>query len=326
MSIVYVTEQGSSVKRISRRLLVEKEGETLLEIPVCKTEGLVIFGNIQVSSQALSLLSESGIPVTFLSFAGHIKGQYLPAVSSNLDLKYLQYRVFDHPEYSVKFAAAMVQAKIRSIEEFYRQNRAKNEFLSMPEITGELARYRQSLTEAKTYNEILGYEGSVSKLHFQYYGKLFKKGFEFTVRSKRPPLDEVNAMLGYGYALLFNYINGFVHSSGLDIYLGCLHLQEYGRCSLSLDVMEGYRARIVDRFVLNLCNTGIMNKGDFGPGGGEGGGIWMNEAGKKKFLSKWDELIKDDELMLQNSIRGTVANLIKSIRAYAELLKKPEAA
>ena len=314
MSILFITIQGSSVKKLSERIIVTKDGLELSEIPVRKTSGVIIFGNVQVSTQVLALLAANNITVSYLYFNGKLKCQSMPVADKNLDLRFQQYQASTNEELSLLIIRQILKDKIESEIELYRNNRIKNETLTLTEIKHRMEYFKREIDSAADYNQLLGLEGSASKQHFEFYANLFLKELKFTKRTKRPPKDETSALLSLGYTLLLPVINSFCHAAGLDLYNGFLHKPDYNRPSLALDVLEIFRAPIVDRFVLNICNLSVFSKNDFL--NTEQRGFYLKDDYFQKYLQFWNKYLSSPELDFYNQLNYAVSMLTKSIREH----------
>ena len=287
MSIITLTTQGSKLKKISRRIILENSDKKMLELPVRKLDGVITFGNIQFSNQAVSLLSNNGIPLTYLSFAGKPKGQFLPSRIKNLDLRYNQYKISENEELSLQFAKSFVFGKIISAKNFIKKAKRISESNNYEQSIEKLQALGLKVIAAKNYQTLLGLEANISKTHFSLLKTLFKKEITFTKRTMHPPEDEVNSLMSLTYTLLGNLINAIVNGSGLDTYTGFLHKNDYGRNSLSLDILELFRFDVADKFVLNLTNLEIIKLSDFE----DNSSFRLNKDGITKFMAKWVELI-----------------------------------
>lgn len=313
MCILFLTTQGASITKESHRLIVEKGRDKLLEIQTRKTSSVITFGNIQISSQALALLGSEGIPVTFLYENGKVKGQFLGESDKNLELRYKQYKLLEDPSSHMSVTRLILLSKLNRVEQFYRNSRAKNEIISQYDIHNELEAIRRKISEASEYDELLGYEGTAAKLHFGYYSQLFRKEIRFSHRSKHPPQDEANALLSLGYTLMFNLVNGICRGSGLDTYAGFLHKPDYGRHSVSLDMLEMYRV-YVERFVLNMCNLEVIKKNDFI--GNLPGQFLLNEAGMKKYLLQWSNFVLSNGQAVVRDLEGSINKFVTYLKNY----------
>ena len=158
----------------------------------------------------------------------------------------------------------------------------------------QLKTFLQYIQNAESKEQLRGYEGEAASIYFSVFDELIlqqKKDFSFRGRSKRPPMDNVNAMLSFVYTLLTNQITSALEVVGLDPCVGYLHTERPGRASLALDLIEEFRAVYADRFVLSLINKKIVNKKNFTKK--ENGAVLMDDDSKKKLLMEWQNKKKE---------------------------------
>jgi len=312
MSIITLTTQGSKLRKISRRIILENSDQKMLELPVRKLDGVITFGNIQFSNQAVSLLSNNGIPLTYLSYSGKPKGQFLPIRTKNLDLRYSQYKISDNDDIALQFAKSFVFGKIISAKNFIKKAKRISDKPNFDEYISKLNHLGLKVMAASNYQSLLGFEANVSKTHFNLLSNLFKKELTFKKRTMHPPEDEVNALMSLTYTLFKNLINAIVNGSGLDIYVGYLHKKDYARTSLSFDILELFRFDVADKFVLNLTNLGIIKSSDFE----SNSHFRLNQEGLRKYMAKWVELIhqENDGTTIIKKISLVTDALIKGVR------------
>ncbi len=287
MCLLYISEQGVSIKKISRRIYAVKDEEKLFEIQTRKISAVCLIGNIQVSTQALSLFADEEIPVTFICLNGSVKGEFMPQANKNLYLRYAQYKAASDEAVSFDIAKKIVTRKIKSYKQFYRKFQKNNEVENCRKIAEGYKQMLFSLENVEEYDELLGYEGSASRIHFANYGKFFKAEITFKNRSHYPPKDEANSLLSLGYTMLFKLINGMLHSAGLDIYNGFLHKEKFNRPSLTCDFEEIFRVNVVDAFVLKLCNLKMIKMEHFTP---SDNGPRLTNEGLNIFFEAWKEI------------------------------------
>jgi len=312
MSFIFITEQGTTLKKESEKLILASDETEILTIPVINTDGIVIFGNVQVTSQTISLLAYKGIPLSFLTMDGNLKAIVEPVPQKNLDLRYLQYLANLDESTSLKISKLFIEGKIEGILHFYKNNRRKNGTTGLRTIRKTYKKISASVAAAGSYESLLGYEGSASKEHFTLYSSLFNNEIIFSIRSKRPPKDPANALLSFGYCLLQNYLTGLISVTGLDKYVGFLHKPDYNRPSLVLDFMEIFRAPIVDRFVLNICNIPYFKNSDFSDS--DERGFYLKDESRKKFLKLWGEFLFENRQFIWNRFNHYALQVVKIIR------------
>lgn len=287
---VFITEAGAVVRQSSQHLVVTKNNKRIAHVPLINTERIVLFGNVQLTTQAINLLLREGIDVAFLTAGGRLRGRLVAAESKNIFLRLAQYERHHDAAYQLATARSLVAGKLRNARAFLRLFQKNN---PGADFTPELAVLADALTKLDrhaTVSRLLGAEGSSTAAYFRAYGRMFRSELRFETRTKRPPKDPVNALLSLGYSLLTNEVLALVIASGLDPYLGFLHSLVYGRPSLALDLVEEFRHPLIDRFTLNLFNNEFFGPGDFRPVENEG--IYLNDEAFKRYLRLYEQHLR----------------------------------
>jgi CRISPR-associated protein Cas1 len=287
MSTLYLTEQGSKLRKTSKRLVVEKAGTTLLAVPAFDIDRVLIFGAVQLSTQAISFLLDSGIEVSFLSMNGRLKGRLTPVQSKNVFLRLAHYDRYKDDEFKLMIARSIIEAKLKNQRTLilrYQRNHPGIEFATEQDT---IANALSALPHKKALSSIMGVEGASTGAYFRCYAKMLSQNFAFEKRTRHPPLDPVNALLSLGYVLITNEIAALVESAGLDPFIGFLHGLRYGRRSLALDLVEEFRHPVIDGLVQTLINTGSVKESDFHKE--PNGAILLNKDALKCFLTPYEE-------------------------------------
>lgn len=288
MKTLYVTENGLQLKKRSNRIVIKKGGKITREIRTNELKRVLIFGNTQITTELMRFLAGKGVEVAFLSTYGKFRYRLVPEMTKNIYLRMAQHDRYRDQEFRKGFAREIVKAKIKNQRVFlirYQRNRSDLDF------SKEIDELKKSMVQAdtmKTIHQIMGVEGNAGRIYFQCYGKLLLNGFTFQKREYHPPPDPVNAMLGFGYMLVFNEISSLLEASGFDVYLGYLHDLKYGRKSLVSDLVEELRSPITDRLVLYLINKGIVNPSQFTT---HAKGVKMDDAARKHFLANYENFM-----------------------------------
>jgi CRISPR-associated protein Cas1 len=287
MTTLYLSEQGSKLRKTSQRLVVEKYGDTLLEVPVYGIDRVLIFGAVQISTQAISFLLESGIDVSFLSVHGRLKGKLSPVQSKNVFLRLTQYDRYKDGEFKPMIARSIVEGKLknqRTLVLRYQRNHPEADFSAqLDTISNSIS----SLVDTKEISSLIGLEGASSGAYFRCYSKMLSQNFTFDKRTKHPPLDPANAILSLGYVLITNEIGALAESTGFDPFIGFLHSLRYGRKSLPLDLVEEFRHPVIDGLVQTLVNTGSIKEDDFYRE--SNGAFLLNREAFKRFITAYEE-------------------------------------
>ncbi|HTS26310.1 MAG TPA: CRISPR-associated endonuclease Cas1, partial [Bryobacteraceae bacterium] len=229
------------------RILVEKDQDLLLEIPLRQTDSVAVFGNVQVTTQALTELLDRGIPLALYTRHGRLKGHLMPELSKNVPLRVAQYRIALDEARSLGIAKAVVRAKLQNGGKLladYRRNYPSNVLASACEA---LRRGQESAVAARQHSELLGIEGAAAATYFGAFPVVNRSELPFDGRRKHPATDPINSLLSLGYTLVMNEIRAVLEGAGMESHLGFLHKVDYGRPSLALDLLEPFRPAVVDR-------------------------------------------------------------------------------
>jgi len=289
MSTLYVTEYNTVIRLSSRTLLVTKNKDKIAQVPMISLENILIFGNAQITTQAMAALLEDGIDVSYLSRNGKLRGRLSSAYSKNVLLRIAQYERYLDDQFQIELARIIVKAKIRNGKKILQRFLLNHPDMHFTKELETIETTLQKLDSQKTVNSLMGSEGIATALYFNAFGKMIKGEMSFESRSRRPPKDPVNALLSFGYTLLTNEILALVLAHGLDPHIGFLHGVVYGRPSLALDIVEEFRHPVIDRFVLKLVNRRILKKTHFDE---RDNGVFLNDDGRKIFFTHYDKLLK----------------------------------
>jgi CRISPR-associated endonuclease Cas2 len=222
MAVVYVREQGAIVRKHGGRMLVEKQGELLLEIPLRKTECVSIFGNVQVTTQALSELLDRGIPLALFTRNGRLKGRLVPELSKNTALRLAQYAAALDEGKSLALARPLVRAKLLNSLTLVSNYRTHYSSDTLAAVGDALRRAADDAAAATSHAVLLGCEGAGAATYFRALAEMNRSELPFDGREKHPATDPINALLSLGYALVMNELRGLAEASGLEPHLGFL--------------------------------------------------------------------------------------------------------
>lgn len=308
MQTLYVSDNGVLLKKKSNRILLKKDNKILEEIPILDLKRVIIFGSNQVSAQLLQYFATKGIDVAFLSSSGRFKFRLVPETSKNIFLRMAQHDHYRNKPFRIQFSQGVIEAKIRNQRGLlvrYQRNRPEVDLKRYLEI---LKKCSQQVRQKQEIEGIMGVEGYAGKTYFEAYGKLLLGEFTFRKRAYHPPPDPTNALLSFGYMLLFNEIESLLESTGFDVFLGFLHSTHYGRASLATDLIEALRSPLIDRLVLYLINTGSISVKQFSP---IENGVFMDSSARNTFLSNYEKFMTTDFFHVQNKSRTNYRQIIK---------------
>ena len=284
MATLYVTEQGARIEKEYRRVLVTKHDEVLLATPLARLSEVVLVGWVGATTPALLMLLDAGVPLSFITRSGKLRGRLTPPSAKNLPLRHAQYDRARDPAFCLKVARAIVDGKLRNSRALaYRIRR------SHPQIGASwLARIEQAVeavVAAEDMNSLRGIEGSAAKAYFEVLRAALRAQMTFQKRTRRPPRDPANALLSLGYTLLTQNLMTACEVVGLDPYDGFFHADKYGRPALALDLVEEFRGPVVDSTVRLVINKRVIGPRDFEPG--QERSIYLTHRGLRKFLQQY---------------------------------------
>ncbi|MCD6460507.1 CRISPR-associated endonuclease Cas1, partial [bacterium] len=224
----------------------------------------VLFGNIQIFTQAMLALMENGCDIALMTQNGHFRGRVASAYSKNITSRLQQFNKYNNSEFKLKFAKNIICSKIKNgivlLKKYHYNQHNPVRIKSIDSLTDMLEQVKKS----NDMDSLRGYEGYASKLYFHEFAKCITvPEMKFTGRTFFPSPDPVNALLSFGYSFIARELQAILDAYGLDPYIGFVHTIKYGRASLSLDILEEFRHCVVDRLVLRLINKKILTKDDF---------------------------------------------------------------
>ncbi len=289
-------------------------------IPLHTLENIVIFSYKGASPALMGKCEEYGITIVFFSPQGKYLASIGAAVRGNVFLRRIQYCYADDELKSLGISKNMMLGKLHNSKQILlRATRDHPMQVDVDQLilsTERIDSYLQQMRCTDNKESLRGLEGLAASDYFGVFNELVlqqKRAFEFTERSKRPPMDRINAMLSFAYVILANECAGALLSVGLDPYVGFFHVDRPGRKSLALDLMEEFRSIYADRFVLTLINNQVIKENDFIIQ--DNGAVLFKEEAKKTFLTKWQERkqIKINHPFLKEKIPWGLAMYVQAL-------------
>lgn len=288
LNTLYVLTPGSELFCRNETIAVKIGGEEKTAVPAKDIEAIVCFGQMSVSTPLLEFCGKRGISVTFLSRHGHFYGRFYGPVSGNVLLRKKQYESMTCQEFSSRLVRDILFAKIKNSKSvLMRAARNKQESAQfLGEAANRLSELASQLELCDSMESMRGIEGLAATVYFSRFDSMLHGtcGFRFESRSRRPPKNEVNALLSFVYMLLTREVSSALETIGLDPAAGYLHTLRPGRPSFALDLMEELRAPLCDRFALSLLNLGQLGEKDFEK---DFEAVFLNERGRRTVLSSW---------------------------------------
>lgn len=319
LNTIYVTTEDAWLRKDGANVVVEADGAERGRVPLHLLEGIVCFGRPGASPALMAACAEAGIALTFLTPQGKFLARVEGPRTGNVLLRRTQYRVADDPARAVPIVRGIVAAKAanqRSV--LHRALRDHGSAMADPTrmaveaVMQRLARISAMAAAGDEVDVLRGFEGEAAQLYFGVFDAMIrsdKADFAFHGRSRRPPLDRINALLSFLYAMLGHDCRSALEGVGFDPQVGVLHADRPGRASLALDLMEELRPVLADRLALTLVNRGQVRAADFSVD--EGGAVSLTDEGRKTVLVAWQDRKKRElrhPFMGENMPMGLVAH------------------
>jgi CRISP-associated protein Cas1 len=283
---LYVTEQGARVGYRSGRVVVEADHTELASVRAIDVSQLCLFGNVQVSSQAVRELLRREVPVCWFSYGGWFSGIAEGLPSKHVELRRRQ--VARAHSGALEIARWIVAGKIRNCRTLLRRNAKRD----VQGVVDSLKRLGEQAVEQASAASLLGVEGAAARLYFEAFPAMLREdrslpgeAFHFDGRNRRPPRDPVNCLLSYVYALLVKDLTVTALAVGFDPYLGFYHRPRFGRPALALDLAEELRPLVGDSVAVNLINNGEIRPSHFVV---RAGGVALTPEGRKAVLAGYE--------------------------------------
>ncbi len=300
LNTLFVTRQSSYLRKEGESIVVNHDGSELFRVPIHNLGGVVCFGNVLCSPFLLGHCAENKVSVSFLTEHGRFLARVTGETDGNVLVRREQYRRADDPEHCASIARGIVIGKVMNARAvLLRTQRDHGGKIDTERVADAIRRLDASLRRLEKENlldSIRGIEGEAAASYFGVFDELIvhqKKAFRFTSRSRRPPLDPINALLSFVYTLILHDVRSALETVGLDPEVGFLHRDRPGRPGLALDLMEELRPWLADRLVLSLINRKQVGASGFDITGT--GAVLMDDDTRKVVLLAYQKR-KQEEL------------------------------
>lgn len=302
LNTLYVFTPNAYLRLDNNTICVLVDSEKKMQVPLHHLNTVVCFGDVLLSAAIMQRCAEEGIALVLLDRHGRFKARLEGPVSGNVLLRQAQHRHQFTTESSInlEFAQSFLAGKIRNARQVLlrgaRETDIESDKLALTRGSDALRHALQRIKIAKNMDQLRGFEGDAAKTYFSYLSFVIKpelrEHFAMKERSRRPPLDRINALLSFLYAITMNDCRTALETVGLDPQLGFLHVVRPGRAALALDLMEEFRAPLAERLALTLINRGQIKTKDFISH--EGGAIYLNDEGRKTVVLAYQSRKKEE--------------------------------
>jgi CRISP-associated protein Cas1 len=297
-NVLYVTKPNAYLSLDGENILVKQEQGKSMRLPLHNLENIVCFTFQGASPALMRACTRRNIGLSFLTPYGSFQARVTGRTQGNVLLRKKQYAVSEDNHHSVPIAASFLLGKIANSRKVIQRALRDHPLLvntdTLKNASAVLKNTLKSIPSCQDIPSLIGFEGSSAKTYFGIFDQLIlqqKKDFPFVERNRRPPLDNINALLSFLYTLLTYEVASALETVGLDPYVGFLHQDRPGRPSLALDLMEELRPVFADRMALSLVNLKQVKASGFTKK--ESGGVLMDDKTRKQVLTTWQERKKE---------------------------------
>lgn len=298
LNTLYITSKDRYLSLDGENVVILEGQQEIGRVPLHNLEGIVTFGYTGASPALMGACAQRNIGLSFMSGSGRFLARVTGEVKGNVTLRKQQYRMSEDKQMSMEIARNCITGKVYNsrwiLERAARDYPLRLDAEKLKEKSAFMAERLKEIRTCENAERLLGLEGEAASVYFSVFDDLIlqqKEEFYFHGRNRRPPLDNVNAMLSFTYSLLAGMCASALETVGLDPYVGFYHTDRPGRASLALDMMEELRSVVADRFVLTLINKKMIDGSDFIKK--ENGAVIMGEETRKQFLTHWQNKKKE---------------------------------
>ena len=298
LNTLYVLSEDAYLSLDGENVVVNREKQEIGRFPLHTLDQILSFSYAGASPALMGECAKRDIGMSFFSPRGRFLVRVADQSNGNVLLRRMQYRMADDVEQSCRVARMMITGKVYnarwSIERTCRDHAMRVDTEHLKSASAALYGMLPQIRNETDLDSLRGLEGAAATVYFGALDEMIlnqKDVFSFDGRTRRPPLDPVNALLSFAYSLLANDCAAALEGVGLDAYVGFMHRDRAGRRSLALDLMEELRPCMADRFVITCINNRMFHKKDFEIM--DSGAVLLTDSARKNFLQNWQERKRD---------------------------------
>ena len=295
MTSLYITESGAYLRKRGGHVLVGRNNELLLEVPLERIEDVTLIDSVQISSELISEFLQRDVPLSWLSGRGRFFGSLLSNGSVDILKHEQQFALLQNDKFYFSLAQKVVFAKVHNQLTILRRYNRNLGLDSVETAIHNILAVRKNIFFTQDTRTLMGYEGIISRTYFSALGEIVPNEFKFEKRSKMPPRDPFNSMLSLGYSMLFNEILSDVIAVGLHPYVGFMHKITKGHPALASDLIEEWRAPLIDAMVLAMVKRNMITADMFDI---TDEGCFLCAEARKIFLQVYNKKLRSDNQYL----------------------------
>jgi len=285
---IFIFSSGTLQRKQNTVYFEGKEG-TKKYIPVENTQELHIFGEVTINKEVLEFLSDNEIILHFYNYYGYYVGSYYPREHYNSGFMILKqaehYLDGDKRLYLARQFVKGASDNINKVLSYYNSRGVE-----LKDTIEKIKNLQDVIDKQNNIEELMAIEGNIREIYYNSFNKIIgDEKFQMEKRTKRPPKNELNALISFGNTLLYTTVLSEIYKTHLDPRIGFLHTTNFRRFTLNLDVSEIFKPIIVDRVIFNILNKGMIKENDFES---KLGGLYLKESGRKIFVEKFEERLE----------------------------------
>lgn len=292
MSYLYVCEQGASIGLADNRFQIKCRDGMVKSIPAEALEVIEVFGKVQITTQCIEECLKRGVNILYYSTNGAYYGRLISTNHVNVQRQRLQAERTKDLDFRIAFSKRLIDAKIRNQIVVMRRY-ARHGNYNVERSVVEMQNIYKKLENAKSIEQVMGYEGTAAKTYFRELGRMIDPQFAFSGRTRRPPKDPFNSLISLGYSIILNEFYGKIEGKGLNPYFGVMHSDHEKHPTLASDLMEEWRAVLIDSLALSMLNGHELCKDDFYTET-EQPGVFLEKDGFKKYIQKLENKFRTE--------------------------------
>ena len=296
MSYLYVCEQGSRIGFEENRFEVRYKGSVIQSVPAEMLEVIEVFGKVQLTTQCVTECLKRGINILYYSLYGAYYGRLISTTHVNVQRQRKQADIEYNEVFKLAFSKKIINAKIRNQIVILRRY-SRDTDIDVHPIVKQIQNMNEKVLSSKTIEQLMGYEGTAARLYFRQLGELINPVFYFTGRTRRPPTDPFYSMNSLGISIILYDLYGKIEGKGLNPYFGIMHKDREKHPTLASDLMEEWRAVMVDSTALSMLNGNELRSKDFYLDL-ENPGVYLEKDAFKKYIEKLETKFRTENSYL----------------------------
>ena len=288
---LYITDPQTKVYFKDNQIIAEDKNEILTKVPIENVEGVVLVGALGVSMGCQKELLLRGIPLSLLSSTGQYFGRLESTSHVNIKRQRQQMRLGDNQDFTLKLSKQILNAKVHNQLVILRRYQRERKIAEVDKCIRNISFLQQKIQNTDSIEQAEGYEGICARHYFSALAQIVPTEYSFKGRNKQPPKDKFNSLLSFGYTLLHFEIFTALENKGLNAYAGFMHQDKQGHPALASDMMEEWRAVIIDSLVLSMIGQGKFTAEDFDYDK-DNKGVYLNKKACKIFIREYEKKIR----------------------------------